>query len=188
MGKFIFIVGGAKSGKSSFAQDLASKLSTRLTYIATAEAGDKEMRERIARHRISRGKGWEVIEEPLDVAGVLSSVKRGRCIIIDCLTLLISNWLMSLKSRRLSAREDEFRKRLLELIRQIKKPSSTVIVVSNEVGAGIVPSNALARLFCNIQGEANQLMAREADEVFLMAAGIPIRIKGGKRSARFSRD
>ncbi len=178
MGKFIFVVGGAKSGKSVFAQEMASSLSPRLTYIATAEAGDKEMKQRIARHRASRGKKWETIEEPLDVAGALSSVEGNRCVVIDCLTLLISNWLTSAKPRRLVLCEDEIRKKLLKLIRQIKTTRSTVIVVSNEVGAGIIPSNKLARHFCNIQGEANQLFSKEADEVFLLTAGIPIKIKG----------
>jgi adenosylcobinamide kinase/adenosylcobinamide-phosphate guanylyltransferase len=175
MGKLIFITGGAASGKSTFAQELADSLSEQVTYIAPAEAKDKEMELRIRIHRRNRPGHWKTIEEKIDVAGVLSQVAdKNEVVLLDCLTLLVSNLLLS--------GEKKILEEIKELVDKVKKMKATLLVVSNEVGMGIVPDNNLARQFRDIAGRANQLIARAADEVYLVVSGIPVKVKkeGGK--------
>jgi adenosylcobyric acid synthase len=161
----ILLLGGAKSGKSRFAQTLAGPFAT---LIATAEARDEEMAERIARHQAERPPTWETLEEPLDLAGAL---KRARhpTVVVDCLTLWVAN-LMESGLDPVAEAEG-----LLEAIRSAQK---RVILVSNEVGMGIVPQNPLARRYRDLLGTVNALLAREA-EVYLMVAGRPLRLPEG---------
>ena len=189
----IFVTGGARSGKSSFAYQLAKKYKGQITYIATAHAGDEEMSERIEKHRRERPSHWKLIEEPDDIAGVLRKAKGSECIIIDCLTLLITNWLLGdgrnsgtmknlAQAKACSChvargKENSCTVKLAAFLKAAKKLTSTVIIVSNEVGMGIVPENKLARLFRDICGRANQMAANTADEVYYLVSGIPIRIK-----------
>ena len=160
------ILGGARSGKSRYAEGMAKG---QKFYVATAEALDDEMVQRIDAHRQRRGQGWETFEVPLDLVGALQTIDgKGRFILIDCLTIWLSNlMLVKLDVRR----EIEM---LCECLTKIK---SRVVLVSNEVGMGIVPANVLARTFRDDQGFLNQRVAEIADEVVFMVAGLPMVLK-----------
>lgn len=163
---FVFVIGGARSGKSSFAVKLAERHGGRRTYIATAEALDHEMEERIRKHKDERGPFWETIEEPKDIVGNLD---RGGVVLIDCVTLWLSNLL--------GAGLDDGAV-ITEAKRLVKGfAGKDVIAVSNELGLGIVPENKLARRFRDIAGKVNQILAEKADEVYFVAAGIPLKMK-----------
>jgi adenosylcobinamide kinase / adenosylcobinamide-phosphate guanylyltransferase len=170
--KLILITGGARSGKSSFALKEASKIPGAKAYIATAEALDEEMRERIENHKKQRAKDWSTYEEPIKVADVIQEIKpKYKLIIIDCLTLWLSN-IMSVNPDVL----DE----IVKLVLTLRDASSLshIYVVTNEVGMGIVPDNELARRFRDMAGLLNQRVAEFADEVYLMVSGIPLKVKG----------
>ena len=186
MGRLILILGGARSGKSRFAQQLAQAYSDEehrsVVYIATAEAGDEHMRQRIARHRRGRPSGWETVEAPQNVAAAIGAAgDSAAAIIVDCLTLWISNLLLAggedFNEAQAASREEAILEEVTTLIRAARKASARVIVVSNEVGMGIVPLTGLGRIFRDIAGRANQALAQEADEVYVMWAGLPQRIK-----------
>ena len=172
MKKFIFILGGVRSGKSHYAIKLAKNLSRKVAYIATCVNPDEEMRKRIKLHKNSRPAIWEVVEDAKDISSVLNKLKNKHdVVIIDCLGLFVSNLLSQElgNSQILSA--------LKKLAQSISKAKGVTIVVSNEVGSGMVPNNPLARQFCDLLGMANQIMAKGANEVILMHSGIPIKIK-----------
>ncbi len=172
MGKIIFIIGGARSGKSSYALAAAKRYTGRVAFIATAEAGDAEMKERIRRHRKQRPAHWRTFEEPRDVQGVITDIgSRFSCVVVDCLTLLVSNLLLAGYS------DSRITKKIKAVVAGLKGLHGDSIVISNEVGLGIVPDNTLGRRFRDIAGSVNQIVAAEADEVILMTAGIPLRIK-----------
>lgn len=181
MGRLILILGGARSGKSAYAQEVAKRLSQgkrEVIYIATAVATDEEMGERIARHRAARPPSWKTVEAPQRAAGAIEEVgEEGQVIILDCLTLLINN-LMVGKADGEATVEEDILGEVQRLVQAAKGAKSEVIVVSNEVGLGVVPATKIGRLFRDIAGRANQLVAREADEVYLMWAGIATRVKG----------
>ena len=172
-----FIIGGARSGKTALAQSLC-RPGGRVAYVATLRAEDDEMRERIRRHRRSRPEHWCTIEEPLAIA---AAVRRASgefdSIVLDCLTLWLSNFCW--EHRGLDA-EDLERRALGEAddLARASNGAHRAIVVSNEVGSGIVPENAVARQFRDLQGWVNQRVAAAADEVWQTVAGIPVRIKG----------
>lgn len=144
-------------------------MSGKRLYLATAEALDKEMTERIKKHKKERGNNWTTIEEPIKVADVIRGNKKHNVILLDCLTLWISN-LMSRKSEVIC-------KNINQLASACKQSKASLIIVSNEVGLGIVPDNPLARQFRDIAGYANQKLAEAADEVYFIAAGIGMRMK-----------
>lgn len=175
MKKLILVLGGARSGKSSYAVELAKKLSKRVAFIATATLFDEEMKKRIKLHKASRPRQWKVIEGGKNISSILTKLKNNyEAVIIDCMGLLISNLLAdNLKDR-------EIEKEIKTIIDTIQKSKRTSILVSNEVGSGIVPDNPLARRFRDLLGLVNQRAAKEADEVIFMQSGIPIVIKGGK--------
>ncbi len=161
------ILGGARSGKSSYAERRARDSGLAVTYFATAEARDAEMRARIAHHRARRPADWRTIEEPLHLAAALArEAGAERCLIVDCLTLWLSNVI-------LAEREDE----IDALLAALPKLPGHLILVSNEVGFGIVPENALARRFRDAQGWLNQQIAAFADNVTLVVAGLPLALK-----------
>jgi adenosylcobinamide kinase/adenosylcobinamide-phosphate guanylyltransferase len=176
MSQTIFITGGARSGKSRFAEQLATGYGAPLGYLATAQPLDDEMGQRIRKHRQRRGDDWHTLEEPLHLAQTLA-VNDGRfnVILVDCLTLWLSNLLLceELDEETETRAMDEVQ-RLATTLRGMTTP---VIIVSNEVGMGIVPENRLARLFRDIAGQANQIIAAAADEAWLVASGIPLRLK-----------
>ena len=173
MGRLIFITGGARSGKSRFAQQQAEGRPGALLYVATAAIGDAEMAERVARHRGERGERWSTLEEPLRLTGRLPEAAAGKgAILLDCVTLWLTNLLFQHGEAPapVLAEVDQF----VAAVRTIECP---LYLVSNEVGGGIVPENRLARLFRDLAGEANQRLAAAADEAWLVTAGLPLRLK-----------
>jgi adenosylcobinamide kinase/adenosylcobinamide-phosphate guanylyltransferase len=186
MGRLIFILGGARSGKSAYAQKLARDAERErgggVLYIATAEAHDEEMRARIERHSQDRPASWETVEAPREVATVVAEAGAGRAaVIVDCLTLLMSNLLLTggedLDTEKATERGKAIEEEVEELIVAAGAIEADVIVVSNEVGMGVVPPSRLGRLFQDIAGRVHQIMACGADEVYLMWAGLPQRLK-----------
>jgi len=164
------VLGGARSGKSRYAEELVEACGKGL-YLATAEAvgDDAEMAARIAKHQDRRGDVWKTIEEPLDVANIISSQSTAdRPVLVDCLTLWLSNLMFA--KRDIDAATTE-------LIVALEKSVAPVVLVSNEVGLGIVPENALAREFRDSAGRMNQVVATACDRVVFMAAGLPLIMK-----------
>ncbi|MGB3898442.1 MAG: bifunctional adenosylcobinamide kinase/adenosylcobinamide-phosphate guanylyltransferase [Mesorhizobium sp.] len=162
------LIGGARSGKSSHAEQLVRRYSAPWAYIATAQAYDEEMRERIALHRAQRGDGWQTLDAPLDLVGAIEAVPDGRPMLIDCLTLWLTNHMLA---------EHDVAAECAKLAQCLSKPRGPWFVVSNEVGQGIVPDNALARRFRDAAGRLNQQVAAVADSVILMVAGLPMKVK-----------
>jgi adenosylcobinamide kinase/adenosylcobinamide-phosphate guanylyltransferase len=169
------ITGGARSGKSRFAQSLCRE-ATRVVYIATALPCDEEMRDRIARHRASRPAEWATVEEPIAVAEVATRhVDQTSILLIDCITVWLSNLLYEWRDRDFSSVEQRVSDQTAQLI-DISQHGN-IIAVTNEVGSGIVPESAVARNFRDIQGLVNQQIAQAADVVYFLVSGIPARIK-----------
>ncbi len=202
-GKIIFIIGGARSGKSFFALKEASKISGKKAYIATAEALDSEMKVRIERHKKDRGNNWDTYEEPLKISEIIEKIRdKYNVIVIDCLTLWLSNLLIRHQNTdnpplppfakggvggfehrtQIIATEIQI---FLDALSRFKDSSvcalesgvCSLYVVSNEVGMGIVPDNKMAREFRDMTGVLNQKIAEIADEVYVVTAGIPVKIK-----------
>jgi adenosylcobinamide kinase/adenosylcobinamide-phosphate guanylyltransferase len=173
MGTVTLITGGARSGKSAHALRLAQQApGTRRFFVATAEALDDEMRERIAHHRASRSADFVTIEEPTAIgAALLELASRADVVVVDCLTLWISNLLMAQRS------DEEILAGARGLAGAMAVAPFASIVVTDEVGAGIVPENAMARRFRDLLGWANQAVAQTAERVVLMVAGYPVRVK-----------
>jgi adenosylcobinamide kinase / adenosylcobinamide-phosphate guanylyltransferase len=167
--RLTLVLGGARSGKSRYAESLITALPPPWLYLATAEALDEEMTERIAMHQQRRAAGWQTIEAPRDLAGALEAAPAEAPMLIDCLTLWLSNCMLA------NADVDAEMVRLEEALR---RRGGTVVLVSNEVGFGIVPDNALARRFRDLQGRLNQRIAALADRVILVVAGLPLTVKG----------
>ena len=188
MGKLILVLGGARSGKSTYAQELARQItagSSRVAYVATGVSCDDEMRARVEQHQRSRPPEWATIEEPTEVAQVIQKAREEYAVmIVDCLTTLITNWLaergqLEEPTESMAELEKAVLGQVEDLVRAAKGARATVIVVSNEVGLGLVPSFKSGRVFRDLAGLANQFIARQADEVYTMWAGIPQKIKGG---------
>ena len=187
-GGLTFIVGGARSGKSTRAEQLAAR-GERVLYVATAEGRDEEMRNRIAAHRAARPEHWDTLEEPLDLAGALRSVHhRYDTVLIDCLTLWVSNLLLDRPPGNIPEREPE--ERILisagELLDVCEGSHAHWIVVSNEVGLGVVPPSPLGRAYRDALGRVNQVVAAQASEVCLMVAGLPLQVKPAGPIPRFN--
>lgn len=174
--KCIFILGGARNGKSCFARRLAEKSGKKVLFVATAKALDDEMRVRIEEHKKNRPKDWRTLELTSGVGReVRRQIEDAGIVIIDCLTLLISN-LLTAKTDHAKA-ENVIMREINALIDCINKVAADFIIISNEVGMGLVPENKLARSYRDFLGKANQLIAEQADEVFVLMAGIPVEIK-----------
>lgn len=167
----VLVLGGARSGKSAFAEDLVLSEAGQAHYIATGRAWDDEMKERILHHRDRRGECWETHEEPLALTETLVRLDQPEnVILVDCLTLWVTN-LMLEEGRSLA---DEF----APLVRQASRARAKIVFVSNEVGLGIVPDNRMARQFRDHAGRLHQQIAAVAKEVYFVAAGLPLRMKG----------
>jgi adenosylcobinamide kinase / adenosylcobinamide-phosphate guanylyltransferase len=163
------ILGGARSGKSAYAQSLAEGYSPERLYLATATPGDDEMAARIARHQADRGHGWTALEEPLEVAAaLLKHARAGRVVVVDCLTLWLTNLMLASRDPGPAVTT------LAEAIRALAGP---VVLVSNEVGMGIVPDHKLGREFRDWQGRANREIGAACDAVIFIAAGLPLQLK-----------
>jgi adenosylcobinamide kinase/adenosylcobinamide-phosphate guanylyltransferase len=165
---FTLVLGGARSGKTAFAMAAARAAAARPVMIATGQAFDDEMRVRIARHQQDRGDGWVTIEAPLDLHGALAGLAADDAAVIDCLTLWLSNLIHA---------QADIGAKAAELLAALAACPARVWLVSNEVGQGIVPDNALARRFGDEAGRLHQILAQAADEVFLIVAGLPLRLK-----------
>jgi adenosylcobinamide kinase / adenosylcobinamide-phosphate guanylyltransferase len=165
-----FVLGGARSGKSRFAEQLIADCGLERHYVATGRAWDQEMRDRIAQHRTDRGDLWTTHEEPLDLADCLSSIDaEDRAILVDCLTLWVTNLMME---------ERDMAMEFAGLRSFLSKARSRIVLVSNEVGLGIVPENRMARDFRDHAGRLHQMIAATAAEVYFIAAGLPLKLKG----------
>jgi adenosylcobinamide kinase/adenosylcobinamide-phosphate guanylyltransferase len=163
------VLGGARSGKSAFAEKLIGDSGLTRIYLATAAAGDDEMKARIAHHRIQRGEGWTTIEEPLALVDALTrEAIHGRVVLVDCLTLWLSNLMLAERDPDIEAR------RLTRFLGVTKYP---VVLVSNEVGLGLVPDTPLGRRFRDAQGRLNQIVAACVPNVVFIAAGLPLWLK-----------
>ncbi len=170
MTPLIYVTGGARSGKSSFAERRAGELGgERVTYLATAQAFDAEMQDRIGRHRADRPAGWDTREEPISVAPILEGLQG--VVLLDCLSLWVSNLTLRGDS------ESDILRAAAELIFAQQRRGGTLIVVSNEVGLGIVPDNALARRYRDSLGRVNQAFAAASDEAWLLVSGLSVRLK-----------
>jgi adenosylcobinamide kinase/adenosylcobinamide-phosphate guanylyltransferase len=168
-----YITGGARSGKSAFAQNLAEACPGELLYVATAGIIDEEMARRVELHRQARGKRWRTLEEPLELAERLPKAAEGAGgVLLDCVTLWLTNLLFH---------HDEDRDRALceaeRFVATLPRIGAPLFIVSNELGQGIVPENRLARLFRDLAGEVNQRLAAAADEAWLVVSGLPVRLK-----------
>jgi adenosylcobinamide kinase/adenosylcobinamide-phosphate guanylyltransferase len=197
--RLILILGGARSGKSAFAERLACKSERSVAFIATATAGDEEMRERIARHRAARPAAWHTIEEPLDLAGaVLQAGQVADVLLLDCITLWLNNLYAQTIGQHAHESEEEQYSALARLdetaLQEIEKllaavqslnPGKTLLIVTNEVGLGIVPAYPLGRLYRDTLGYVNQRLAQAADRVYLMVAGMGVDLKRLQETENF---
>jgi adenosylcobinamide kinase/adenosylcobinamide-phosphate guanylyltransferase len=170
--KIVLFTGGARSGKSTRAEQYAAGLGQRVTYIATAEAGDDEMRARIAQHQRRRPANWLTLERPL-AAAALAELETGAVALLDCLSLLVSNLLLAHEDDSAPAVERE----IGAILAAAQERDLTLIVVTNEVGMGFVPAYPLGRVYRDVLGRANQQVAAAADEVYLVVCGIPVELK-----------
>jgi adenosylcobinamide kinase/adenosylcobinamide-phosphate guanylyltransferase len=169
--KLTIVTGGAKSGKSRFAEGLVAAAAAQpKVYIATAQAWDEEMRAKIAAHRLDReGAGWQTIEAPRDVAGALARVNPGAIVLLDCATMWLTNAMLA---------EADLAAELEALLGALAACTAPMVVVTNELGWSIVPDNALARRFRDAQGLLNQRLAAQADVVVVVISGLPLALKG----------
>ncbi len=170
MSRLVLVLGGARSGKSGEAERLVTAEAGPWAYLATAEALDKEMAERIALHRAQRGDGWQTHDTPLTLARTLDALPPGQPALVDCLTLWLTNHLLA---------DHDLDAEAAALEDALARRRGLTVCVANEVGLGIVPDNALARRFRDAAGRLNQRLARKADQVLFMVAGLPMVVKGG---------
>jgi len=172
----VLVLGGARSGKTGFAERLAMRAGQHPAYLATAQALDDEMRERVRTHKQQRGGAFATIEEPLDLSGaLLRAARQHDAILVDCLTLWITNMIVA--NANVAQAVDE----LIDTLGRIS--TARVILVSNEVGLGIVPDNAMARMFRDLAGSAHQRLAEICDDAYFVVAGLPMVLKGSAPEA-----
>ncbi len=178
--RFVLVLGGARSGKSRYAQQLAAASALPVLFVATATPGDEEMRRRIENHKRSRPAHWHTHETPLHLGTrIRENLGENRLVIIDCITMLVSNVFGQCGAGAdVATIEAMLNAEIAEVLDCIKQTDARYLVVSNEVGLGIVPADPATRLYRDLLGLANQTLAREADEVILMVAGLAMRVKG----------
>lgn len=169
LGTLTLVIGGARSGKSRFAEGLIAATSRAKHYIATAEAWDDEMRARIAQHRTDRGDDWTTVDAPRDLCTALAAVPQDAALLIDCATLWLTNHMLA---------DSDLDAETTSLLRALSACPAPVVIVTNDVGGGIVPDNALARRFRDAQGRLNQQLAAQANLVVTVIAGLPLVLKG----------
>jgi adenosylcobinamide kinase / adenosylcobinamide-phosphate guanylyltransferase len=167
-GRLTLVLGGARSGKSRYAENVVMALPSPWLYVATAEARDREMAERVAVHQRRRGPSWTTVETPRDIVGALAA-NANTPALVDCLTLWLSNVLLA---------DADVDAEIEQLDGALARAEAPIVLVANEVGSGIVPDNALGRRFRDLQGLLNQRIAARADRVFLVVAGLPLTLKG----------
>ena len=181
MARLVLVTGGCRSGKSAFAQRLAESLPGRRAYLATAPIIDEEMRQRVERHRQARAAAeWQTIEAPLDLAGAIASAAgQFDVVLIDCLTLWLNNLMFQADQAGQSFTEDDAAAKCDTLLASCRGFVGTIVIVTNEVGMGIVPDNTIARRYRDLVGRANQVVAASADSVHFVVSGITLTLKGG---------
>jgi adenosylcobinamide kinase/adenosylcobinamide-phosphate guanylyltransferase len=173
MSTITFVTGGCRSGKSSYAQRYAESVGPARVYLATSQALDDEMQQRIDAHQATRGQGWTTVEEPIDIVpAFLGASQSADVILLDCVTLWVTNCLMA------GMDDEDVFARTNDLVRALADLPCAVVIVSNEVGSGIVPEHALARRFRDLTGAVNQRLAACASTVVLSVSGIPLAVKG----------
>jgi adenosylcobinamide kinase/adenosylcobinamide-phosphate guanylyltransferase len=169
--KIILVGGGVRSGKSAFALARARALGVRRTFVATAQAFDDEMRARIDAHKLERADAFRTIESPLDVARAIAGAEGADVVLVDCLTLFVSNLLCA------DLADDAIEERFDELLRSLAASPRPVVLVTNEVGLGIVPDNALSRRFRDLTGTLHRRIAEVSDEVYFATMGVVLRLR-----------
>jgi len=180
------IIGGARSGKSRFAQELAINSGKSVLFVATATAGDEEMRQRIEEHRRKRPATWSTLETTTHIGNQIQhNIGNTQVVIVDCITLLVNN-IFSQFAEPIDASlvEKEVNSEISELVECMSHVDASFIVVTNEVGTGLVPANEMGRFYRDLLGKANQLLAQQSDEVYLMVAGLSVKIKPDRYSGK----
>lgn len=179
MAKIALVTGGCRSGKSAYAQQRGEQFPARRVYIATAAPMDDEMRQRIAAHQQARRhRGWETLEEQVDLVGALLRCRDHAVVLIDCVTIWVNNLMYYAEREGREVTETDVAERCRELLASAAACRGEVILVTNEVGMGVVPESGLARRYRDLVGRANQTLAAEADSVTLVTCGIPWQLKG----------
>lgn len=186
MGRIVLATGGARSGKSTFAEKYLEERYEQVSYIATAIAFDDEMRARIAKHQAQRPSHWETFEAYKELDRLVTQIdSRSKGCLLDCLTILVTNWMMDdtridwdrPEPEAVNRLQSEILSAVGELLETLKGLELTMVFVTNELGMGIVPENPMARAFRDIAGRVNQLVASQADEVYLLVCGLPMTLK-----------
>jgi len=185
MGKLIFVTGGARSGKSSFAETTIKKVGENIIYVATALAFDEEMQQRIALHKKQRPSNWYTIEAYTNISEKIENYKgHYDGVLLDCITIMVNNIMIdeirnwdSISIKEGDSVEKKVTMEITNLINYIKRGDKTFVIVTNEIGSGIVPVYQSSRLFRDIAGRANQILAKASDEAYLLVSSLPIRIK-----------
>lgn len=186
-GRIVLVTGGVRSGKSLFAEQLAASLANKVLYLATSEIRDQEMAIRVRSHQNRRPSNWSTIEEPIKIKEVIAAIgQEYQVVLLDCLTLFVANLMAKhglmheTEDNSLSVipeQENLIYQEIEQICRLLKTTSATTIIVTNEVGWGIVPAYPVGRLFRDLVGKCNQIAASYSDEVYLLVAGLPVRIK-----------
>lgn len=186
MGRIIYITGGVRSGKSSYAEEIVIESKKERVYVATSIVFDEEMEDRVKKHKKQRGDNWITIEEYKNIPKYLEQYKKDKKIVlIDCLTNLISNCMIidkdidwdNISMEEVNFIENEIKKYIEDILKFIKESSLDMVIVSNEIGFGVVPPYALGRIFRDICGRMNQLVAKNSDEAYLVVSGLKIKLK-----------
>ena len=185
MSNIILVTGGARSGKSNFAESLCIKQNNRTAYIATSIPFDDEMKNRVKKHQESRPKEWKTYEIYKDIYSIVEELDNNHdTVIMDCVTLMVNNLMFTYgievdkaTSQELNELEEYIKEKIKKLMETIKKTNLYFVIVSNEVGMGIVPENKLSRIYADFVGRANQLIAKYSDEVYFVVSGIPMKVK-----------
>jgi adenosylcobinamide kinase / adenosylcobinamide-phosphate guanylyltransferase len=176
--EIILVIGGSRSGKSDYARQKALSIPGARAYLATCPVIDEEMALRCLKHQEARNQAaWDTIEEAIDITGILSSDKEHEVILVDCLTLWVNNLIYESQQNGLTMTEEDMMEKCRALLAACKIFNGTVIFVTNEVGMGIVPDNPLGRVFRDLAGRCNQMIAAEASEVVFVVSGIPLYLK-----------
>lgn len=185
MSNIILVTGGARSGKSSFAESLCKSQNNKTAYIATSVAFDDEMKNRVKKHQESRPKEWKTYEIYKDIYSIVEELdQKYNTVIMDCITLMVNNLMFTYNiemdkatSEELNELENYIKNQLTKLLEAVKKTNLYFVIVSNEIGMGIVPENKLSRIYGDFVGRANQLIGKYSDEVYLVVSGIPMKVK-----------
>ncbi len=189
MKKIILLLGGARSGKSYLAQKMASDMTTKVLFVATATAGDEDMRRRISKHQQDRPASWHTLEAVTGIGPqIAKSLGDREVVVVDCITLLVNNLFSQFPEEQFESVPDDVLLQLVtteihSLIACMDQSDASFIVVSNEVGLGLVPANRMGRIYRDCLGRANQMLAQAANEVYFLAAGIPLCLKPQSKSS-----